>query len=147
MTTFPVEIHCMLPFPWTQTYMKWNVFNLVALSTNHASFMLQQKDYCIAIKGTFNFIPVYMSFVYRKQREKKENERQSRIRLNRRLDALRPETSSRGRHKMAENTPTVFDVVGLLINSPSDEQLLVHFIGYIPSSCSFMVVPSCRRLN
>ncbi len=53
-----------------------------------------------------------MTSVSRKQREKKENERQSRIRLNRRLDALRPEMSSRGRHKMAENTPTVFDVVG-----------------------------------
>ncbi len=88
-----------------------------------------------------------MPFVYRKQREKKENERQSRIRLNRRLDALRPETSSRGRHKMAENTPTVFDVVSLFINSSSDEQLLVFNIGYILSSYSLMVVPSCRRLN
>ena len=48
---------------------------------------------------------------FRKLREQKENERQSRIRLGKRLDALRPTTSVKGKQPAAEETSTVFDVV------------------------------------
>ena len=48
---------------------------------------------------------------FRKLREQKENERQSRIRLGKRLDALRPTTSVKGKQPAAEETSTVFDIV------------------------------------
>ena len=47
----------------------------------------------------------------RKLREQQENERQAKLRLQRRLDALRPTASVSGRNDPAENIPTVFDMV------------------------------------
>ena len=49
-------------------------------------------------------------------REKKEQERQSRIRLGKRLEALRPATSVAGKLPAAEATPTIFDIVRLRHN-------------------------------
>jgi len=49
---------------------------------------------------------------FRKLREKHESERQAKLRLQKRLDALRPSASVSGRQKTAETTPTVFDLVG-----------------------------------
>ena len=48
---------------------------------------------------------------FRKLRQQKETERQSRIRLGKRLDALRPTTSVKGKQPAAEETATVFDIV------------------------------------
>ncbi len=56
--------------------------------------------------------------LYRKLREQRESERQSRIRLGQRLDALRPTTSTNGKSMAAEATPTIFDIVNIrLLNA------------------------------
>ena len=50
-------------------------------------------------------------FIYRKIREQKESERQARLRLSKRLEALRPSAAVSGKQDNAEATPVVFDIV------------------------------------
>ena len=53
-------------------------------------------------------------FVFiRKQREEREAERQSRLRLAKRLEVLRPTASVSGKQDCAETTPVMFDIVSL----------------------------------
>lgn len=47
----------------------------------------------------------------RKLREEREAERQSRIRLAKRLEVLRPTASVSGKQDCAETTPVLFDIV------------------------------------
>lgn len=47
----------------------------------------------------------------RKQREEREAERQSRLRLAKRLEVLRPTASVSGKQDCAETTPVMFDLV------------------------------------
>ncbi|OWF38942.1 uncharacterized protein LOC110465662 [Mizuhopecten yessoensis] len=46
----------------------------------------------------------------KKQREQRESERQARVRLCKRLNALRPQASVSGKQDSAETTPVVFDI-------------------------------------
>lgn len=46
----------------------------------------------------------------KKLREQREHERQTKLRLQKRLDALRPSASVSGKQDPAENTPTVYDL-------------------------------------
>ncbi|XP_077985176.1 dynein axonemal assembly factor 8-like [Glandiceps talaboti] len=46
----------------------------------------------------------------KKVREQREQERQTRLRLQRQLETLRPRCSASGKHRCADNTPTVFDL-------------------------------------
>ncbi|XP_053408690.1 dynein axonemal assembly factor 8-like isoform X2 [Mercenaria mercenaria] len=48
--------------------------------------------------------------IVKKLREQRESERQAKLRLQKRLDALRPSASVSGRQDPAENTPTVFEL-------------------------------------
>lgn len=52
---------------------------------------------------------------FRKLREQRESERQAKIRLQKRLDALRPSASVSGRQDPAEATPTIFDLVRIYL--------------------------------
>jgi hypothetical protein len=47
-------------------------------------------------------------FIYRKIREQKESERQARLRLSKRLEALRPSAAVSGKQDNAEATPAIF---------------------------------------
>ncbi|XP_064651155.1 dynein axonemal assembly factor 8-like [Lineus longissimus] len=57
--------------------------------------------------------------VAKKLRDQREAERQSRIRLGKRLEALRPTTSVSGKRPSAEATPTVFDSEGSYEQAPA----------------------------
>ncbi|XP_060589717.1 dynein axonemal assembly factor 8-like [Ruditapes philippinarum] len=48
--------------------------------------------------------------IVKKLREQRESERQAKLRLQKRLDALKPSASVSGRQDPAENTPTVFEL-------------------------------------
>lgn len=50
-------------------------------------------------------------WLIRKQREEREAERQSRLRLAKRLEVLRPTASVSGKQDCAETTPVMFDIV------------------------------------
>lgn len=54
-----------------------------------------------------------MNILIRKQREEREAERQSRLRLAKRLEVLRPTASVSGKQDCAETTPVMFDIVSL----------------------------------
>lgn len=57
-----------------------------------------------------------------------EAERQSRVRLGQRLEALRPQTSSQQRQAAAEATGTLFDVVS---QSVGWRDLLLHRVAIV----------------
>ncbi|XP_046582634.1 dynein axonemal assembly factor 8-like [Haliotis rubra] len=46
----------------------------------------------------------------RKLREQREKERESRVRMGKRIEAVRPTASVSGRYPSAENTPVIFDI-------------------------------------
>ena len=56
-----------------------------------------------------------------------EAERQSRVRLGQRLEALRPQTSSQQRQAAAEATGTLFDVVSQSVGSTYDTVYTCYF--------------------
>ena len=53
-------------------------------------------------------------FLTRKLREQRESEHQAKLRLQKRLEALRPSASISGRQDPAETTPIIFDLVGII---------------------------------
>ena len=54
---------------------------------------------------------------FRKLRAEREAQRQSRIRLGQRLEALRPLTSTNSKQPSAEATPTLFSIVSVNSNA------------------------------
>ena len=64
--------------------------------------------------------------ITRKLREQRENEHQAKLRLQKRLEALRPSASISGRQDPAETTPVIFDLVGVRLVT-----LLTHFINEV----------------
>lgn len=65
----------------------------------------------------------------RKQREEREAERQSRLRLAKRLEVLRPTASVSGKQDCAETTPVMFDLVSnrFSIKEQRFDQLIYFF--------------------